>query len=183
MTSFQTLVESYVNKTYKKVQRSDCTYKDTMQFCSSELQRLLSMYKDYVDEDQTARLTRDSIEHHIRRYHDYSIRGDIGAHYRQTGIAKGDTVFEHVIPVKEIICMLLNGQLTIQQALHAPTCLIKKSDDVELRNRGLGASSPGRWYFFQRYKVLNSVFTTYNGQSIDLKNWTLADHYKFFNIV
>jgi hypothetical protein len=182
MSQLQQLVESFVKKVYKKVKRNDRSYKDTYTITLSEVTRLIGMYKDCIDEDQTARLIRDSIDHWIRRYHDYSIRGDIGAHYRQTGIVQGDTVFEHVIPANEIRDMLIEGKLTVKQALNAPTCLINKSDDVILRKTGLGASSPSCWQFFKRYQGLNSSFTTYNGQKIDLDKWTLEDHYCFFNI-
>ena len=183
MSTLKTLVESFVKKTYKKVQRGDRSYRDTYKITVSELERLVDMYKDCIDEDQTARLIRDSIDHWIRRYHDYSIRGDIGAHYRQVGIEQGDTVFEHVIPANEIRDMLIEGKLTVKQALNAPTCLIKKADDVKLRKSGLSASSPSRWFFFRRYLGLESVFTTYNGHSVDLDKWTLEDHYRLFNII
>ena len=141
------------------------------------------MYKNCLEEDQTARLIRDSIDHWLRRYHDYAVRGNIGAHYRQTGIVQGETVFEHVIPASEIRDMLIEGHLTVTQALNAPTCLISKVDDVILRNNGLSSSTPSRWFFFRRYQVLNSAFNTYNGQAVEVDSWTLEDHYRLFNIV
>jgi hypothetical protein len=183
MTDLQTLVESFAKRTYKKVQRGERSYRDTYNITVSELERLVAMYKDCIDEDQTARLIRDSIDHWIRRYHDYAIRGDIGAHYRQVGIVQGQTVFEHVIPANEIRDMLIEGKLTVKQALNAPTCLIRKEDDVRLRKSGLSASSPSRWFFFRRYLGLDSTFTTYNGQTVNLDTWTLEDHYRFFNII
>lgn len=182
MTTSRTVVESFVKKTYSKVKRNDRAYRDTHQITSSELQRLLTMYKDCFEEDQTARLIRDSIDHWIRRYHDYAIRGDIGSHYRQLGTTSGNTVFEHVIPASEIRDMLIDGKLSVNQALNAPTCLLSKLDDVLLRKNGLGTSNPNRWFFFQRYTSLSTVVTTYNGQAIDLANWSLEDHYKFFNV-
>ena len=92
-------------------------------------------------------------------------------------------MFEHVIPASEIRDMLIEEKITVNQALNAPTCLISKADDVILRKSGLGSSSPSRWFFFRRYQVLNSKFDTYNGQSVNLDNWTLEDHYRFFDIV
>lgn len=182
MTQLKQLVESFTKKNYKKVKRGERSYKDTYEITVSEVTRLVEMYKTCIDEDQIARLIRDSIDHWIRRYHDYSIRGDIGSHYRQTGVVKGDTVFEHVIPANEIRDMLIESKLTVNQALNAPTCLINKADDIKLRKSGLSSSSPSRWHFFKRYNGLDSVFTTYNGQKIDLNTWTLEDHYLFFNI-
>lgn len=183
MSNLKTLVESFVKRNYRKVQRSTKSYQQTTDITVLEIERLVNMYKSCLEEDQTARLIRDSIDHWLRRYHDYSIRGDIGAHYRQTGIVQGETVFEHVIPASEVRDMLIEGKLTVNQALNAPTCLISKVDDVILRKSGLGSSTPSRWSFFKRYQVLNSTFNTYNGQNIDLDTWTLEDHYRFFNIV
>ena len=183
MQNLKESVESFSKKTYTKVKRNERSYRDTYTFIAAEIQRYREMYNNCIEEDQIARLIRDMLDVLIRRYHDYSIRGDIGAHYRQQNILKGETVFEHVIPASEIRDMLIEGKLTINQALNAPTCLISKADDVILRKSGLGSSSPSRWFFFRRYQVLNSTFNTYNGQSVDLDTWTLEDHYRFFNIV
>ena len=179
----KTLVESFVKRAYKKVQRNSKSYNQTLDITTTELERLLEMYRGYINEDQTARLVRDSIDHWIRRYHDYVIRGSMGSHYIAEGAVKGNTVFEHVIPANIVRDMLIQGKLTINQALNAPTCLISKEEDVVLRENGLGATSPSHWHFFDRYQVLNKQFKTYNGQVItDLHNWTLEEHYKFFNI-
>jgi len=180
MSDFKTLVESFTKRNYKKVQRNDQSYRLTLEITISELTRLIEMYSTCVEEDQTARLIRDSIDHWIRRYHDYAIRGNIGSHYRQTGTVKGETVFEHVVPANEIRDMLLEGKLTVRQALNAPTCLISKVDDVILRQKGLSSSSPSRWFFFQRYSVLQPTITTFNGKPININDWTLEDHYKLF---
>jgi hypothetical protein len=182
MKNLKELVESYSQKTYTKVKRNEQSYRETYTYLSAEIERHYTQYQNAIEGTQTARLIRDRLVEALRRYHDYSIRGDIGAHYRQSGIVSGDTIFEHIIPAREITGMLLEGNLTVKQALNAPTCLINKADDVKLRQTGLGASSPSRWNFFKRYKGLDSVFTTYNGQKIDLDNWTLEDHYRFFNV-
>lgn len=182
MKNLKELVESYTPKTYTKVKRNERSYRETYVFIGAEIERYYEMYQTSTEGEQSARLVRDMLDVLIRRYHDYAIRGDIGAHYRQSGIVQGDTIFEHVIPAKEILGMLLEGKLTVKQALNAPTCFINKADDVKLRQTGLGASSPNRWFFFRRYLGLNTIVTTYNGQPIDLADWSLADHYKFFNV-
>jgi hypothetical protein len=131
------------------------------------------MYKAQTTVDQTARQIRDSMDHHIRRYHGYSIQGKINGHYRQIGVDESNCVFEHVIPATNVLAMLIEGHLTITQALNTPTCLIKKEDDVILRKSGLGSSSPDNWNFFKRYSVLDSKFRTYNGHMIEnLDNFT-----------
>ena len=183
MENLKQLVESYTQKTYTKVKRNERSYRETYTYLSAEIDRHYAQYQNAIEGTQTARLIRDMLVEALRRYHDYSIRGDIGAHYRQSGIVSGNTIFEHIIPAREITGMLLEGKLTVKQALNAPTCLISKADDVKLRKSGLGSSSPSRWFFFRRYLGLGSTFTTHNGQSIDLNTWTLEDHYRFFNVV
>lgn len=184
MSNLKTLVETFRKKAYKRVQRNDYSYKQTDNFTTDELERWLNMYSAKIEEDQEARLIRDAMEHHIRRYHEYAIKGKIGGHYRQFGVDEKNCIFEHVMPVNTIVAMLIDNRLTIKQALNTPTCLVKKEDDVVLRESGHGSSSPDAWYFFRRYTVLNSSFKTYNGQAItDPDNFTLEDHFKLFGIV
>jgi hypothetical protein len=184
MSTLKQLIESFRKRTYKRVQRSEQSYKQTYDFTTGELERLLDMYRACIEENQQARLIRDSMDHHIRRYHDYSIQGNFGGHYRQFGVDEKNCVFEHIIPATNVLAMLIEGRLTINQALNTPTCLITKTDDVILRESGLGSSSPDNWCFFKRYKVLNSNFRTYNGTIIDnLDTFTLEDHFKLFGVV
>jgi len=183
MSNLKTLIEGFRKKAYKRVQRSDLSYKQTDEVITSELERLLAKYSTFLVEDQEARLTRDFIELAVRRYHEYSIDGKFGGHYRQVGVDEKNCIFEHIIPINSVVAMLIEGRLTITQALNTPTCLIKKEDDVILRESGLGSSSPDHWNFFKRYRVLNSVFKTYNGQVIaDLDTFTLEDHYNLFGV-
>lgn len=184
MSKLKELIEGFRKEAYKRVQRNEYSYKQTDDFTTSELERLLDMYLAKIDEDQEARLIRDAMEHHIRRYHDYSIKGKIGAHYRQVGVDESNCIFEHVMPVNTIVAMLIESCLTINQALNTPTCLINKEDDVVLRESGRNASSPCPYNFFRRYSVLNSKFKTYNGQAIaNPDTFTLDDHFTLFGIV
>ena len=183
-TEMQALVEGYQKRNYTKVKRDDDAYQETLDLTVSELQRLLDMYRMQFTENQTARLIRDSIDHWIRRYHDYCIQGRIGSHYREVGVDEKDSIFEHVIPASSVRDMLIEGRLTINQALNTPTCLIKKSSDKTLSSNGLVSTSPNNWFFFRRYSVLNSSFETYNGCPIvDINQHSLADHFKMFGIV
>lgn len=184
MSNLKTLIESFRKRAYKRVQRNDYSYKQTDDFTTSELERLLEMYLGKIEEDQEARLIRDAMEHHIRRYHDYSVRDKFGAHYMQFGVDIKNCIFEHIMPVNTIVAMLIEGRISINQSLNTPTCLINKEDDVILRKSGLNATSPDNWYFFRRYQVLNSKFKTYNGQPINNpNNFTLQDHFDLFGIV
>jgi hypothetical protein len=106
---------------------------------------------------QTARLLRDSIDHWIRRYHGYAIEGSIGSHYTEVGVDKANCVFEHVIPAAKVRDMLLQGVLTVKQALNTPTCLISTRNDEILREEGHVSSSPDYWHFFKRYEMFDDA--------------------------
>ena len=184
MSNLQKLVESFSPVTYSRVQRGDKSYKDTYALTVSELERLVKMYKGLVEVGQTARLIRDSIDHWIRRYHGYAIEGSIGAHYTEVGVDKANCVFEHVIPAAKVRDMLLQGILTVKQALNTPTCLISKRNDEILREEGHVSSSPDYWNFFKRYEMFDDAkFVTYNGEDItDPSTWTLGNHFEKFGV-
>jgi hypothetical protein len=185
MNNLQSLVEGYRKPNRSRgVQRNELAYQQCFDFTKSELERLITEHHGVLVEDMRARLIRDSIDHHIRRYHEYCISGKIESHYREQGVIKGDSIFEHVIPLSSVRDMLLENRITITQALNTPTCLIKKSSDRILSSNGLTKSSPSNWNFFKRYAILNSNFSTYNGTSVSSPdNWTLEDHFKFFGII
>jgi hypothetical protein len=170
------------------VKRNDKAYAQALSTTTDELERLIVIYRDTVfEEDMRARLLRDSIDHHIRRYHGYAIQGKIKSHYHQRGVSlkAKDVIFEHVIPAATVRDKLIEGKLTIMQALNVPTCRIARSSDEALRARGLHDSTPDGWFFFKRYTLAidNIEIETYNGQVIkDLHTWTLQQHYDFFDI-
>jgi len=160
------------------VERSSQNYAECAQFCESELSRLATMYKDETSE-MKRRLIRDSIDHHIRRYQGYSIKGNFGSHYTVVGVT-GSTIFEHVIPASTARDMVLDGSFTPAQALNIPTCTISKLDDDILRRAGMVSSTPDTRYFFKRYSVLNIQIQTHTGTNIDPSTWTLEDHFALF---
>lgn len=170
------------------VKRNDLAYEQALAITTEELYRLLIMYRETVFlEDMRARLLRDAMDHWIRRYQGYSIQGKIKSHYHQAGVslAAKDTIFEHVIPAAVIRDKLIEGHLTINQALNVPTCRVARTTDAALRGKGLHDSTPNGWLFFQRYQaaVPDIGIETYNGQPIrDLDSWTLQDHYDFFGV-
>ena len=184
MRDLKNLVESFAPVTYSRVQRGDQSYRETYDLTVAELERLVKMYKELTTVGQTARLLRDSMDHWIRRYHGYAIEGSIGAHYTEVGVDRANCVFEHVIPAAKVRDMLLQGVLTVRQALNTPTCLISNRNDTILREEGHVSSSPDYWHFFDRYAVFDDArFTTYNGTSVDDPHkWTLGQHFEFFGI-
>jgi hypothetical protein len=185
MNNKQQLIEAFVKPSRGRgVERNDESYTQCQDTTSSELGRLVDMYRNTVFvEDMRARLLRDSVDHWVRRYHKYAIQGKIKSHYREVGVDEKDCVFEHVLPASSVVDMLLQGRLDIVEALNTPTCLIKSASNNILSDNGLTKQSPDNWRFFRRYQILNSEFVAYNGQSIpNIYDWTLEDHWKFFGV-
>jgi hypothetical protein len=179
MNNLKTLVESYQPTAYKRVKRSEQTHQDSANLTKKEITRLLSLYQDQQTL-QEKRLVRDAIDHWLRRYHGYVIEGGIGSHYVEVGVDLRNCIFEHIIPARDALDMLLQGIMTVTQAMNIPTCLINKYNDQVLRESGLVKSSPDYWLFFQRYAVLDAQFTTHDGTPINPLTWTLEKHYNYF---
>ena len=139
----QSLVEGFVKPSRGRgVKRDESAYSQALETSTIELQRLLEIYRTTVFvEDNRARFYRDAIDHWVRRYHDYAISGKIKSHYREVGVDEKNCVFEHVLPTSSAVDMLIQDRLTIDEALNTPTCLIKKSSDLVLKNNGLTKSS------------------------------------------
>lgn len=198
MDMLEQALKEHRPKRKANVKRNDKAYIDCLITTTVELDRLLELYRTTVfEEDMRARLLRDSIDHHIRRYHGYAIQGKIKSHYHQRGVslAAKDTIFEHVIPASQVRDCLIEDKLSINQALNVPTCRVSRAGNNLLNARGMHDRNTNPWHFFKRYKVGMSdldqdgntifpEFETYNGQPIqDLDTWTLRDHYNFFGIV
>ena len=188
MATLQENMQDMRARRKNSVKRNDQAYEQALAITTEELHRLLTMYRDTVFmEDMRARLLRDAMDHWIRRYQGYSIQGRIKSHYHQAGVslASKDTIFEHVIPAAVVRDKLIEGQLTVNQALNVPTCRVARATDAALRGKGLHDNTPDGWFFFQRYltAVPDIGIETYNGQAIqNLDSWTLRDHYNFFGV-
>ena len=174
-----------VNYRQIAVERNEQSYAITEDFIESEVSRLLDMYRALTVLDQRARLIRDGMDLYLRRGHGYSIEGSIGAHYRQVGVQVEDCDFEHVIPQSRIRDLLIQGRISIKQAMNPPTCYITKENHSMLKQNKLGDKTPSYWHFFDRYtKTFDATYETFNGQAItDPHAWTLFQHYKHFGIV
>ena len=181
MNNLKKLVESYHPTSYKRVQRSDQTHLESANLTEQEIDRLLSLYQ-HQQTLQEKRLVRDAIDHWLRRYHGYVIGGGIGSHYVEVGVDFKDCIFEHIVPARDALDMLLQGIMTVKQAMNIPTCLISKPNDQILQKSGRVKSSPSYWYFFKRYDVLQAEYKTYDGLIIDPKTWNLQKHYNHFNV-
>lgn len=112
-------IQSFKAPIYTRVKRGGASYHQTIHFIVANLNRLVKVYKQTEgygigDNLQTLRLIRDEIDHNLRRYHGYTIKGSIGSHYKQVGIKKG--IFEHMVPASTIRDLLLAEKITAHQA-------------------------------------------------------------------
>ena len=183
-------LESFVNPVYERTKRNDRSYTATTEYVTRRLKNLVSEYKTSScisemtkppSELQTLRLIRDEIDHNIRRYHGYSIKGSIGAHYKQVGVTKG--IFEHMIPASTVRDLLLAEVITPYQACNMPTCTLSKENDQLLKDAGLNSTTPDIYNFWLRYKkCFNTInqFETYDGTAILTSKWTLDNHFDYF---
>ena len=175
--------QGYAQAKPTPVKRGGQSYADTEVFVRRGLRMMLWLYTRSSTTGQIARLTRDVIDFLLRRYHGYSIKEHIGAHYRQRGLAKGEkTEFEHVLPNSVGRDMLLVGRFTADEAMNVPTCILSKKKHAELNASGWGSSTPDIYYFFRRYRELGIEIETLQGQLIDLESWNLDDHYRLFDV-
>lgn len=176
-------IDDFVPPKRKNVVRNAQAYDETEAFVIRKIENALEEIRGIFEDNQTHRLLRDEIEHHLRRYQDYSIRGNFKAHYFEVGVPHDECIFEHVLPVNEVRELLLGGKISIKQALNTPTCMLRKDNDKKLTESGLVKSTPSRRFFFKRYLSLGAEFKTYNGFQVqNLETWSLRDHYNFFKI-
>lgn len=176
-------VEGFAEVRYSKVVRNSKAYEQTKKFILAEVQRLIELYEQLDAVDQTARLTRDGIDFWLRRAHGYNIEGDIGSHYRQKDVQAQDCDFEHVIPQAKIRDLLIQGRITVHQAMNPPTCLIDKELHRQLKDEGWASRTPDIWNFWKRYtNVFEAEFETHNGVAIVTDAWNLGKHFEYFGI-
>jgi hypothetical protein len=183
MATLMERVGGFAQKKPTPVKRGGASYGATQQFCQSEIERYVVMYKQLAVEDQTARLIRDMIDVLLRRYHGYSIKENIGAHYYEKGLVHGTkTEFEHVIPASVARDMLLFNRLTVDEALNIPTCRLSATKHKKLNSTRLGSTTPDIYWFWKRYESLDVTIETHDGTPVDLATWNLDSHYTHFKM-
>lgn len=176
-------VNGFAQKKPAPVKRGGASYDATYQFCRSEIERFVAMYKQLTMEDQTARLIRDMIDVLLRRYHGYSIKENIGAHYYEKNLPHGTkTEFEHVIPAAVARDLLLFDRLTVDEALNIPTCRLSAKNHKKLNSTKLGSTTPDIYWFWQRYQSLGIELETHDCTEVDTVTWNLDTHYKYFGV-
>lgn len=168
---------------YTRVERGGESYSQTEKFTRRALRLCVWTYKRLQNTNQTARLLRDVIDFVLRRYHKYAIAENFGGHYREVGIKPGEkTDFEHVIPAALARDLLLHDRLTVDEAMNIPTCMVRKKNHKKLNSSKLSKTTPDIFNFWNRYKILKVKIETHDGTVVNMDNWNLEQHYKYFNV-
>lgn len=174
-------VSGFAQKKPTPVKRNGASYDATYQFVRRGLKLCVFMYRRLKVEDQTARLIRDVMDYLLRRYHVYSIKENIGAHYYERGLAHdAKTDFEHVVPAAVARDLLLYDRLTVDEALNIPTCRLSASKHQILNSTKLVSTTPDIYWFWRRYEGLGITVETHDGTAVDMATWNLSKHYEYF---
>ena len=174
-------LENFNAPVYVRTKRSTESYAATAAYVTANLERLVHLYRNTKNDEQTYRLIRDDIDNALRRYHQYCIKENIGAHYIERGL-EGNGIFEHMVPASTIRDLLIAQVITPEQACNMPTCRLSKERDDKLREAGWASKTPDIYNFWKRYEYsfdVEGVFETYDGVSVDT-GMTLDDHFSRF---
>jgi len=181
MTTLMERVGGFTQTKLTPVKRGGASYDATYRWAVTKITDAVAKYKAHTVEDQYARLLRDDIEFALRRYQNYAIKENIGAHYFEKGLRSGvKTEFEHVIPARVARDLLLRDRLTIGEALDIPTCRLSATKHKKLNSTKLGSTTPDIYWFWKRYKSLGITVATHDGTAVDMTTWNLDSHYKHF---
>lgn len=182
MININESVSGFVQTTVTQVRRNGESYEQCRIFAERELTAALDEYRALDQFNMTARLLRDKMDWVLRRYQNYCIREQFGGHYREVGVSKKDCDFEHVLPEVVVRDLLIHRKITVAQAMNSPTCMLSRRKHRRLNSTVLGRTTPNIVQFWQRYQGLGVEIETHRGDAVDLKTWTLADHYSYFGI-
>lgn len=176
-------LKNFSQPVYTRTKRSKESYSATAEYVSNNLNRLTKLYTETRNNEQTARLIRDDIDNALRRYHQYCIKENFGAHYWEIGL-EGNGIFEHMVPASTIRDLLLADVITPDQACSMPTCRLSREKDDLLRENGWASRTPDIYHFWQRYQYcfeIKGCFQTHDGVIIN-SEMTLEDHFRNLNI-
>jgi len=137
------------------IKRTPEYYKQCEYTAIKSIESQIELYKDPNAAQQEV---KRNINRTLRRFHDYNIleRKDIILYYVDT--SSEDTTVEHVIPVNIITDKLINGEITIKEALYTDICLLSKTNNKLLREAGLTNT----------HNNLNKPFSRYRDAGIDI---------------
>ena len=174
-------IEDFAAPVYVRTKRSQESYAATAAYVTNNLDRLVELYLTTKNDEQTYRLIRDDIDNALRRYHQYCIKENFGAHYIEVGL-EGNGIFEHMVPASTIRDMLIAKVITAEQACNMPTCRLSREKDTLLRENGWASKTPDIYNFWKRYQYCFDTvgqFVTHDGVVVDT-NMTLEDHFNTF---
>lgn len=132
-----------------------------------------------------------AINQRIRRYQQYCINENVkyetdgykgnkkGTHYREVGVT-GKVINEHVNPITGVIDDLIAGKKSVADALNTPSVLLSKAMDDKLNESKLTTVTVDAKYPFRRYADLGIRIETFDGQEIDMHNWSIDHHRNYF---
>lgn len=172
-------LEQFAQPVYVRTKRSIESYAATAAYVTASLDRLVELYRNTKNDEQTYRLIRDDIDNALRRYHQYCIKENFGAHYVERGL-EGNGIFEHMVPASTIRDLLIAQVITPKQACNMPTCRLSVEKDVKLREAGWASKTPDIYCFWKRYEYsfdTDGVFETHDGVAVNTA-MTLDDHFK-----
>lgn len=175
----QESLAQFSNPVYTRTKRNQQSYAATAAYVKQNLNRLVELYHTTKNDEQTARLIRDDIDGALRRYHQYCIKENFGAHYIEVGL-NGNGIFEHIIPASTIRNLLIAEIIDVNQACNMPTCRLSEEKDTLLREKGWASKTPDIYHFWKRYQYCfdtNSAFVTHDGVAVDT-SMTLDQHFK-----
>ena len=181
MLKLKEALDNFTQPVYVRTKRSNQTYAATAAYVTANLTRLVELYKGTKNDEQTYRLIRDDMDNLLRRYHQYCIKENIGAHYIDK-ILEDNGIFEHMVPASTIRDLLIARIITPKQACNMPTCRLSKDKDDMLREAGWASKTPDIYNFWKRYMYsfdTTDLFETHDGVEVDT-NMTLEDHFKLF---
>ena len=105
-------------------------------------------------------------------------------HYYEENIGRQASTLEHLLPVKEVVVLLVQGVLNLPLAICSPTVKLTKKSELLLNKTVNGVNlrkqSPDVKFPFKRYAeagITSKIFTN-SGIEVDFNTWTLEDHYK-----
>jgi hypothetical protein len=180
----QQLLEDFTNPVYTRTKRNQQSYAATAAYVTANLDRLVELYRSTKNDEQTARLIRDDIDNALRRYHQYCIKENFGAHYVEVGL-EGNGIFEHMVPASTIRDLLIARVVSAEQACNMPTCRLSVEKDTLLREKGWASKTPDIYRFWKRYQYCfetTDAFVTHDGAPVNT-SMTLDDHFKNIAIV
>lgn len=100
-----------------------------------------------------------------------------GCLYVESAISKSGSVIEHVIPVSDLVDLYFRKNVPLPLLLFLPVAKISKESNLLLRVRA--KTNLNHKFPFRRYAEsgFNTQICDHAGNPIDLRNYTLEDHF------